>query len=113
MTSPIARSNQRITNLLVAGRCHSATQMAASLTHVTVTAMALDEAAGAAAALAATASRDIWTTSGVEVRAILEASGATVPAPEAVASGVAINPALEAFVKESGLWRTPDEPAHQ
>jgi hypothetical protein len=43
---------QKFGNLLVAGRCHSATQLAASSTRVTVTAMAMGEAAGAAAALA-------------------------------------------------------------
>lgn len=43
---------QKLANLLVAGRCHSATQLAASSTRVTVTAMAMGEAAGAAAALA-------------------------------------------------------------
>lgn len=43
-----------IENLLVAGRCHSATQLAASSTRVTVTAMSMGEAAGTAAALAVT-----------------------------------------------------------
>ncbi len=43
---------QKLANLLVAGRCHSATQLAASSTRVTVTAMAMGEAAGVAAALA-------------------------------------------------------------
>jgi hypothetical protein len=43
---------QKVTNLLVAGRCHSATQLAAASTRVTVTAMALGQAAGVAAALA-------------------------------------------------------------
>lgn len=43
---------QKLSNLLVAGRCHSATQLAASSTRVTVTAMAMGEAAGTAAALA-------------------------------------------------------------
>ena len=42
----------RVSNLLVAGRCHSATREAASSTRVTVTAMALGQAAGTAAALA-------------------------------------------------------------
>jgi hypothetical protein len=43
---------QAISNLIVAGRCHSATQWAASSTRVTVTAMAMGQAAGVAAALA-------------------------------------------------------------
>lgn len=43
---------QKIANLLVAGRCHSATQLAASSTRVTVTAMAMGQAAGVAAAMA-------------------------------------------------------------
>jgi hypothetical protein len=41
----------KVANLLVAGRCHSATRAAASSTRVTVTAMALGQAAGTAAAL--------------------------------------------------------------
>jgi hypothetical protein len=41
-----------VDNLLVAGRCHSATRMAASSTRVTATAMAMGQAAGVAAALA-------------------------------------------------------------
>lgn len=43
---------RKIENLLVAGRCHSATQLAASSTRVTVTAMAMGEAAAIAAAMA-------------------------------------------------------------
>ena len=43
---------KKIVNLLVAGRCHSATQLAASSTRVTVTAMAMGQAAETAAALA-------------------------------------------------------------
>jgi hypothetical protein len=43
---------KNITNLLVAGRCHSTTRLAQSSTRVTVTAMALGEAAAVAAALA-------------------------------------------------------------
>ncbi|OAI53182.1 glucose-inhibited division protein A [Planctomyces sp. SCGC AG-212-M04] len=44
---------QKIDNLLVAGRCHSATRGAHSSTRVTATAMAMGEAAGLAAAMAA------------------------------------------------------------
>lgn len=43
---------QQIENLLVAGRCHSATRGAHASTRVTATAMAMGEAAGTAAALA-------------------------------------------------------------
>ena len=43
---------QKVENLLVAGRCHSTTRLAQSSTRVTVTAMALGEAAAVAAALA-------------------------------------------------------------
>ena len=43
---------REVSNLLVAGRCHSATQLAASSTRVATTAMAMGEAAGVAAALA-------------------------------------------------------------
>ena len=42
----------RVSNLLIAGRCHSATREAASSTCVTVTAMALGQATGTAASLA-------------------------------------------------------------
>jgi ribulose 1,5-bisphosphate synthetase/thiazole synthase len=43
---------KNVDNLLVAGRCHSTTRLAQSSTRVTVTAMALGEAASVAAALA-------------------------------------------------------------
>jgi hypothetical protein len=43
---------QKITNLLVAGRCHSASRMASTSTRVSATAMALGQAAGVAAAMA-------------------------------------------------------------
>jgi hypothetical protein len=43
---------KNVDNLLVAGRCHSTTRLAQSSTRVTVTAMALGEAAAVAAALA-------------------------------------------------------------
>jgi hypothetical protein len=44
---------RKVSNLLVAGRCHSATRGAHASTRVTATAMAMGEAAGLAAALAA------------------------------------------------------------
>jgi hypothetical protein len=44
---------QKVANLIVAGRCHSATRGAHASTRVTVTAMAMGEAAGLAGAIAA------------------------------------------------------------
>jgi hypothetical protein len=67
---------KKIVNLLVAGRCHSATQLAASSTRVTVTAMAMGQAAGAAAALALQAKTTPSELSGVKVRRTLEAQHA-------------------------------------
>lgn len=62
---------QQLSNLLVAGRCHSATRGAHASTRVTATAMALGEAAGAAAALAITAKTEIAQLSGIRVREAL------------------------------------------
>lgn len=62
---------QKIENLLVAGRCHSATRGAHASTRVTVTAMALGEAAGCAAALAMNAKSEVGTFDGVKVREAL------------------------------------------
>lgn len=67
---------QKVSNLLVAGRCHSATQLAASSTRVTVTAMAMGEAAGVAAALALKLKKLPAELSGVEVRKKLKSIGA-------------------------------------
>jgi hypothetical protein len=58
-------------NLLVAGRCHSATRGAHASTRVTVTAMAMGEAAGVAAALACETKADVATIDGRKVREIL------------------------------------------
>jgi hypothetical protein len=66
---------RELTNLLVAGRCHSATQLAASSTRVTVTAMAMGEAAGAAAALAATGGKQVAAIDGRDVRKDLSRLG--------------------------------------
>lgn len=57
-----------VSNLLVAGRCHSASKEAAASSRVTVTAMALGEAAGAAAALAVKMKSEVGTLDGVRVR---------------------------------------------
>lgn len=59
---------QKIENLLVAGRCHSATRGAHASTRVTVTAMAMGEAAGCAAALSLKAKGSVATLNGVKVR---------------------------------------------
>jgi hypothetical protein len=64
-----------IANLLVAGRCHSASRMAGGSTRVTVTAMALGEAAGMAAALAVAQKRDVNEIKGSLVRDRLAAAG--------------------------------------
>jgi glycine/D-amino acid oxidase-like deaminating enzyme len=63
-------------NLLVAGRCHSATQLAASSTRVTVTAMALGEAAGLAASMAVRGGTSPQAVSGDDVRKKLHAQNA-------------------------------------
>ncbi len=59
---------QKIENLLVAGRCHSATRGAHASTRVTVTAMAMGEAAGVAAALALQTNSEAARIDGVKVR---------------------------------------------
>ena len=71
-----------IENLLVAGRCHSATSEALASSRVTATAMGMGQAAGAAAGLAvkgAVAPREIKT---VDLQDSLEAQGAILEAPE-------------------------------
>jgi FAD dependent oxidoreductase len=59
---------QKVTNLLVAGRCHSATRLASSSTRVTVTAMALGEAAGVAASVAVKGGTSPISIDGTEIR---------------------------------------------
>lgn len=63
---------QKVSNLLVAGRCHSAKREAASSTRVTVTAMAMGQAAGTAAALAAARGVSPQELAGTAVRQTLE-----------------------------------------
>ena len=67
---------QKISNLLVAGRCHSATRGAHASTRVTVTAMALGEAAGVAAAMALASRTEVAALDGVKVRERLSAQNA-------------------------------------
>ncbi|HVK07297.1 MAG TPA: FAD-dependent oxidoreductase [Gemmataceae bacterium] len=62
---------RKVTNLLVAGRCHSATRGAHASTRVTVTAMATGESAGVAAALAAAAGKSPGEIKGARVRETL------------------------------------------
>jgi glycine/D-amino acid oxidase-like deaminating enzyme len=64
-----------VSNLIVAGRCHSATQLAASSTRVTVTAMAMGEAAGASAALAVKRRKSPQEIDGRAVRSALREKG--------------------------------------
>jgi hypothetical protein len=59
---------QQVSNLLVAGRCHSASTEASASSRVTATAMALGEGAGCAAALAMQTNTEVGTLDGVKVR---------------------------------------------
>jgi hypothetical protein len=77
-----------ISNLLVAGRCHAATRMASGSTRVTVTAMALGEAAGVTAALAVASKREVGEIEGSLVRERLAAAGGG-PFTDAPAGGAA------------------------
>jgi hypothetical protein len=63
---------RKVSNLLVAGRCHSATRMAASSTRVTVTAMAMGQAAGTAAAFCSAKGKTPQEINGRDVRDILD-----------------------------------------
>lgn len=67
---------QKIENLIVAGRCHSATRGAHASTRVTATAMAMGEAAGMAAALALSAGKSPQELDGANVREALAAINA-------------------------------------
>ncbi len=67
---------QKVENLLVAGRCHSATRGAHASTRVTVTAMAMGEAAGVAAGLSIKTGKNPLEIAGVRVRESLKKLGA-------------------------------------
>jgi ribulose 1,5-bisphosphate synthetase/thiazole synthase len=67
---------QKVSNLLVAGRCHSASKEAAASSRVTVTAMALGEAAGCAAAAATKANTEVSQLDGVKLREALATKNA-------------------------------------
>lgn len=62
---------QKLSNLLVAGRCHSATRGAHASTRVTATAMALGEAAGVAAAMSLQTRTEVALLDGQRVRETL------------------------------------------
>ena len=66
---------KNLPNVLVAGRCHSATRRAASSSRVTCTSMDMGQAAGVAAALAVKQNLQPAELSGVKVREELERRG--------------------------------------
>jgi hypothetical protein len=66
---------QKLSNLLVAGRCHSASANAAASSRVTATAMALGEAAGTAAAIATKLKKEVGLIDGLKVRELLVTNG--------------------------------------
>lgn len=67
---------QKLGNLLVAGRCHSATRGAHASTRVTATAMAMGEAAGVAAAMSLKSGTDLAALDGRLVRETLSRQNA-------------------------------------
>ena len=67
---------KKLENLLVAGRCHSATRGAHASTRVTVTAMAMGEAAGCAAALVLKTKKEVASLDGAKVREKLSSQNA-------------------------------------
>jgi flavin-dependent dehydrogenase len=67
---------QKLGNLLVAGRCHSATRGAHASTRVTATAMAMGEAAGVAAAMSLKSGTDVAALDGRLVRETLSRQNA-------------------------------------
>jgi len=67
---------QKVANLIVAGRCHSTTRLAQSSTRVTVTAMALGEAAAVASVLTLKSETSPQELDGRDVRKKLRAQNA-------------------------------------
>ena len=67
---------QKVDNLLVAGRCHSVTQMGAAVTRMGVTAMLMGEAAGRAAVLALNGGRTPSNVDVEQLRTLLLKNGA-------------------------------------
>ena len=70
-------------NLLVAGRCHSASSAALASSRVTATAMGMGQAAGVAAALAVAGYRVPRQVDIVELQDALRTAGVILQAPEA------------------------------
>lgn len=66
---------RKVANLLVAGRCHSTTRRANGSTRVTVTAMALGQAAGTAAAYAVGKKKEAQEIDGKVIRDLLRQQG--------------------------------------
>lgn len=63
---------KKVSNLLVAGRCHSATRLAQSSSRVNATAMFMGQAAGTAAAMSVEMRKNVQEVDGVKVRAALD-----------------------------------------
>ena len=75
-------------NLLVAGRCHSATSAALASSRVTATAMGMGQAAGTAAGLAASANRTPRDVPVADLQASIIGAGGILEPPPAPAETV-------------------------
>ena len=67
---------QRVDNLLVAGRCHSATSAALASSRLTATAMGMGQAAGCAAGLAVAIDRSVQEVDATGIQSLLGDQGA-------------------------------------
>jgi hypothetical protein len=72
---------RNVENLLVAGRCHSATSEALASSRLTATSMGMGQAAGVAAALAAQASKTPRRVPIAQLQATLREQGAILERP--------------------------------